>query len=215
MTTPRSTGREVAGPSSSGRRRGRRPAGADTRAALLEAARSTFAESGYHRATVRAIAKRAGVDPAMVNHWFGSKEGLFAQAILRVPFDYRDVLDKVVADGADRLGENIVRSFLTVWDGAGGVVFAALVRSVTTHDETVNVLREMLINRVFGEITRVAGSDRPELRASLCATQLIGLGMSRYVVELEPVASADVEALVAAVAPTLQRYLTGNLDGDL
>ncbi|WP_277681411.1 TetR family transcriptional regulator [Saccharomonospora azurea] len=194
------------------RRRGRRAGGEDTRAALLTAARAVFAEHGYHRATVRAIATRAGVDPAMVNHWFGGKDGLFAQAVLHMPFDVRAVVEDVTADGPDRLGENIVRGFVTPWDGAGGPVFTALVRSVTTHDEARSALRDVLLTKLFTAITATAGSDRPDLRASLCATQVIGLGIARYVMEVEPVASADLDTLVAMIAPTLQRYLTGDLD---
>ncbi|WP_028662933.1 TetR/AcrR family transcriptional regulator [Saccharomonospora halophila] len=193
------------------RRRGRRPVGQDTRAALLEAARAMFAENGYDRATVRAIATRAGVDPAMVNHWFGGKEGLFARAVLHVPFDYREIVDRVTADGPDRLGENIVRTFVTIWDGAGGDVFAALVRGVSTHEQVLGVLKDTLVDAMLAEVVRTAGADMPDLRAALCATQVVGLGMMRYVVGLEPVASTDLDTLVATVAPTLQHYLTGDL----
>lgn len=193
------------------KRRGRRPAGEDTRTALLQAARAVFAESGYDGATVRVIAARAGVDAAMVNHWFGGKDGLFAQAVLRVPFDVRDVLDEVTADGPEHLGRNIVRAFVTRWDGVGGEVFAALVSSVTTRDEALHVLRETLVSKIFAGITSAAGCDQPELRAGLCASQVIGIGMARYVARFEPLASADIDTLVETIAPTLQRYLTGDL----
>ncbi|NIJ11149.1 AcrR family transcriptional regulator [Saccharomonospora amisosensis] len=193
------------------KRRGRRPAGEDTRAALLEAARAVFAEGGYDGATVRAIAARAGVDAAMVNHWFGGKEGLFAQAVLQVPFDFRDVLDEVTADGPQHLGRNIVRAFVTRWDGAGGEVFTALVRSVTAREEALHLLKETLVSRIFAGITSAAGSDQAELRAGLCASQVIGLGMARYVARMEPLASADIDTLVETIAPTLQRYLTGDI----
>ncbi|WP_307831972.1 TetR/AcrR family transcriptional regulator [Prauserella cavernicola] len=195
-----------------GRRRGRRPAGEDTRTVLLEAARAVFAENGYDGATVRAIASRAGVDPAMVNHWFGGKEGLFAKAVLHVPFDINDVIKTVTAGGPDKLGENIVRTFLTRWDGAGGEAFVALIRSVTTKPEAMLTLRTILVNKIFTNVVRTAESDHPELRASLGATQMIGMGMARYVAKIEPVASADIETLVATIAPTIQRYLTGELE---
>src|SRR6185369_590681 len=99
-----------------GRRRGRRPAGQDTRTALIEAARAVFAENGYDGATVRAIATRAGVDAAMVNHWFGSKEGLFIKAVLQLPFDPADIFQRLSDGPADTLGERIVRTFLNTWD---------------------------------------------------------------------------------------------------
>ncbi|MFC4004682.1 TetR/AcrR family transcriptional regulator [Prauserella oleivorans] len=194
------------------KRRGRRPAGEDTKAALLEAARAVFAENGYEGATVRAIAARAGVDAAMVNHWFGGKEGLFAKAVLHVPFDIDEVIETVTARGPEHLGESIVRTFLTRWDGAGSDTFAALIRSVTTKPEAMHTLKTVLINRIFAGVTQGTGKDRPELRASLCATQVIGIGMARYVAKIEPMASADIDTLVAAIAPTLQRYLTGDID---
>ena len=156
------------------RRRGRRPGGADTRGALLNAARAVFAERGFDGATVRLIADRAGVDPAMVNHWFGGKEALFTAA-LDLPVDPATLIAQVVPGDPERLGERIVSRFLTVWDHAG--------------------------------------EDRPDLRAALVASQIVGLGMVRYVLRLEPLASADHPTVIAAVAPTLQRYLTGPLDG--
>src|SRR5947208_1726627 len=113
------------------RRRGRRPAGQDTRTALVEAARSVFAENGYDGATVRAIATRAGVDAAMVNHWFGSKEGLFARAVLELPFSPLELLETLRAGPADSLGQRMVRTFLTTWDSTGGGHFTALIRSVS------------------------------------------------------------------------------------
>jgi AcrR family transcriptional regulator len=192
------------------RRRGRRPAGQDTRTALIEAARAVFAENGYDGATVRAIATRAGVDAAMVNHWFGSKEGLFAKAVLQLPFDPVE-LQSALRDGpGDELGERIARTFLTRWDGAGGDVFQALVRSITSHEEAGQVLREFFQKFFTGLITSV-GSDRIPLRMTLCASQLVGMGMIRYVAKFEPMAKAEIETLVAAVAPTLQRYISGEI----
>ncbi|MDQ3789684.1 MAG: TetR/AcrR family transcriptional regulator, partial [Actinomycetota bacterium] len=98
------------------RRRGRRPGGTDTREALLNAAREVFIEQGFDGATVRAIAGRAGVDAAMVNHWFGGKEGLFAEAVLKLPFNPQDIVEILVGAPADDIGQTIVRTFLTRWD---------------------------------------------------------------------------------------------------
>jgi AcrR family transcriptional regulator len=192
------------------RRRGRRPAGQDTRTALVEAARAVFAESGYDGATVRAIATRAGVDAAMVNHWFGGKEGLFARAVLELPFDPLELQAELRDGPADELGERIVRAFLTRWDGAGGDVFQALVRSITGHEQAGQMLRGFFQNFFTTLITSI-GSDRIPLRMSLCASQLVGMGMIRYVAKFEPMAEAEIETLVAAVAPNVQRYLTGEI----
>ncbi|MFD9963156.1 TetR family transcriptional regulator [Amycolatopsis sp. NPDC058986] len=192
------------------RRRGRRPAGQDTRTALIEAARAVFAENGYDGSTVRAIATRAGVDAAMVNHWFGSKEGLFADAVLKLPFSPHELLERL-RDGPDgELGERIVRTFLTRWDGAGGDTFQALIRSVAGHEQAGHVLRDFF-QKFFTKLIASAGSDRVELRTALAASQMVGMGMIRYIAKFEPLASAEIDTLVTAVAPNVQRYLTGDL----
>ena len=193
------------------RRRGRRPAGQDTRNALLEAARAVFAEAGYDGATVRTIAARAGVDAAMVNHWFGGKESLFAQAVLKLPFDPKDVVATLLEGDLDSLGERIIRRFVRVWDSTSGSTFPALVRSLASHDQAATSLRNFLIEQILSRVMSALESDHPQLRAALCASQLIGIGMARYVAQFEPLGHADPETIVAAVAPTLQRYLTGDL----
>jgi AcrR family transcriptional regulator len=193
------------------RPRGRRRTGEDTRGALIAAARDAFAEHGYEGATVRGIAGRAGVDPAMVNHWFGGKEALFTAA-LDIPFDPAQVLPELLDGDPGRIGERVVRRFVGIWDATGGAPLAALVRSVAGHEAAARMLRELVTRVLLVRLAAVA-PDRPELRATLVGSQLIGLGMARYVVRIEPLASAPVEEVVAAVAPTVQRYLTGSLDG--
>jgi AcrR family transcriptional regulator len=191
------------------RRRGRRTGGEDTRAALLDAAKDVFSERGYDHATVRAIAMRAGVDPAMVNHWFGSKQQLFTQAILRVPFNPAQQLGELLAGDVDDLGERVVRRFLNTWDQVGGGQFAALMRSVTSHEQSIRMLREFLVTQIFTKLVKAIGADQPALRANLVGSQLIGLGVTRYVLAFEPLASTDAEELVHAIGPGIQRYLTG------
>ncbi|MCP2257022.1 transcriptional regulator, TetR family [Streptoalloteichus tenebrarius] len=193
------------------RRRGRRPAGEDTRAALLDAARAEFIEQGFDGATVRAIARRAGVDPAMVNHWFGGKEGLFTASVIRLPIRPSEIIQRLLAGPAESVGERMVRTFLTVWDNTGGGQFTALVRSVAGTEMAATALREVFVRKVFARVIAELGMDRGELRATLCGSQIVGLGMARYVLRLEPLASADIETVVAAMAPNLQRYLTGDI----
>jgi AcrR family transcriptional regulator len=194
-----------------GRPRGRRPGGSDTRAELLNAARMEFAERGYDGATVRVIADRAGVDPAMVNHWFGSKEALFV-ASLEVPIDPEQLAKKVVPGPPEELGERMVRNFLAIWDATDGRPLATLVRSVASHESAAKLMREFVGRLIVGRIVGSVAPDRLELRGALAGSQMVGLAMIRYVLRLEPLASADHGIVVAAVAPNLQRYLTGPLD---
>jgi AcrR family transcriptional regulator len=194
------------------RRRGRRPGGGDTRDALLAAARAEFAERGFDGATVRLIADRAGVDPAMVNHWFGGKEALFSAA-LNVPVDPGALIAEVVPGDPGQLGERIVSRFLMIWDHTGGGrSLAALVRSIASHEAAAALMRQFITRVLVRRVVSSVAPDRLDLRAALVGSQLVGLGMVRYVLRLEPLASADHATVVAAVAPTLQRYLTGPLD---
>ncbi|MFC5949889.1 TetR family transcriptional regulator [Pseudonocardia lutea] len=192
------------------RRRGRRTTGEDTRAALLTAARVEFAERGYDGATVRRIAERAGVDAAMVNHWFGGKAQLFT-ASLDVPVDPGVLVETVVPGDPERVGERIVATFLRVWDSASGGTLVTLVRSVAGHPAAARMMREFIVRVVIGPVVGRVAPDRVEERAALVASQVIGLGMIRYVVQLEPLASADHATVVATIGPTLQHYLTGPL----
>lgn len=192
-----------------GRRRGRRSGGEDTRAALLAAARAVFAEQGYQGATVRAIAARAGVDAAMVNHWFGGKQGLFT-AIVQLPFDPAQLVEHVLVGGRDGLAERLIRTFVPLWDAHQGA-FTTLMLSVASQEIAAKIMGEFLTDMVFTRVAEVIGVDQPATRAALCATQIVGLGVVRYVLKLEPLASADLDTLVATVAPNLQRYLTADL----
>lgn len=156
---------------------------------------------------MRRIAQRAGVDAAMVNHWFGGKDALFT-ASLDIPVDPSVVLAGILPGDPDKLGERIVERFLTVWDAAGGGPLAAMIQTIASHDAAARMMREFVGNVLVGRIVAAVAPDQHELRAGLCGAQVFGLGMVRYVLKLEPLASADHATLVAAVAPSLQRYLT-------
>ncbi|MFG3699136.1 TetR family transcriptional regulator [Micromonospora sp. NPDC047620] len=194
------------------RRTGRRPGNPDTREAILGAARAAFAERGFDGASIRAIAAAAQVDPALVHHYFGSKDQLFLSA-MHAPVDPGELLPKVLAGDREGLGERLVRTFLGVWDSPAGTAGVALLRSAVSNEWTARLLREFLVSQVLRKVLDQLDADPAELplRGSLVASQMIGLAMMRHVVRLEPVASAAPETLVAAVAPTVQRYLTGDL----
>ncbi|MEU7675662.1 TetR family transcriptional regulator [Micromonospora taraxaci] len=194
------------------RRTGRRPGNPDTREAILDAARTTFAERGFDSASIRAIAGTAGVDPALVHHYFGSKDQLFLTA-MNFPVNPAQLVPTVLAGDRDGAGERLVRTFLGVWDSPAGSAAQALLRSAVSNEWTARLLREFVTTQVLRRVLEQLDVDPAQLplRASLVATQMIGLAMMRYVVRLEPVASAAPETLVAAIGPTIQRYLTGPL----
>ncbi|SCF41818.1 TetR family transcriptional regulator [Micromonospora mirobrigensis] len=194
------------------RRTGRRPGNPDTREAILAAARTAFAERGFDAASIRIIATAAGVDPALVHHYFGTKEELF-RATVAIPIDPAELLPEVLAGGRDEVGARLVRTFLTVWDSPAGTAAVALLRSAVSNPWTARLLREFLVTQVLRRVLDRLDLDPAEvpLRGSLVATQLAGLAMMRYVIRLEPVASAPQDTLVATIGPTLQRYLTGPL----
>ncbi|MFI0795610.1 TetR family transcriptional regulator [Micromonospora rubida] len=194
------------------RRTGRRPGNPDTREAILDAARTAFAERGFDATSIRSIAGTAGVDPALVHHYFGGKDRLFLAA-MDAPLDPGELLPRMLGGDADGVGERLVRTFLEVWDSPAGAAAVALLRSGMSNEWTARLLREFLVTQVLRRILDhlgVAPAERA-LRGSLVATQMIGLAMMRHVIRLEPVASAPAETLVAAIAPTVQRYLRGDL----
>jgi AcrR family transcriptional regulator len=193
-------------------RTGRRPGASGTRDAILDAARASFGERGFTETSVRAVAARAGVDSALVHHYFGTKDGLFAAA-MELPFDPAAVAPALLEPGLDGLGARLVRFYLSMWDEpATGARIQAILRSALTQEAAAELLREFITTQVLGRIA--AGVDAPDgpLRASLAGTQLVGLGLLRYIIRIEPLASIDNETVVAAVAPTIQRYLTGELE---
>ena len=197
-------------PASQRTSRGRRPGAPDTRAEVLAAARASFAEKGFRGTTIRAVAASAGVDPALVHHYFGSKDDLFLAA-LQMPVDPREVLAPVVALGPDGAGERLLRTFLTVWDDPDTQVqLLAVVRSVLSADGAT-LLQEGFIPVVVGPVLAQLVADRPEDRIPLVASQVIGLIVARYLLALPPMAQMPAEDVVARVGPVIQHYLTGDL----
>jgi AcrR family transcriptional regulator len=180
---------------------------------VLAAARTAFAERGFDGATIRGIASSAGVDPALVHHYFGSKDALFLAAV-EAPADPAELVPEILAAPRDELGEAVVRMALRVWDGPARPGGLALLRSAVNNEWTAKLLREFLVSRVLRRVVATLGFD-PDVRAaraSLVASQLIGMVMARYLLRLEPLASASPDSIVAAIGPTVQRYLTGEVE---
>ena len=190
------------------RPRGRRPAGEDTRQLIIDAARGRFAAKGYDATTMRGVARSAEVDPRLVHHYFESKEDLFVAA-LDLPVRPQDVVPALLGPGADGVGERLVRFFFAVWDSpTGRDQIVALLGAAISSPEAARMLREFLSRELFGRIAQGLGGTDPALRGSLVATQMVGLALTRYVLKLEPIASAPLDDLVPWLAPTVQRYLT-------
>jgi AcrR family transcriptional regulator len=194
-------------------RTGRRPGGGSgTQEAILDAARAAFSESGYDGATIRSIAGRAGVDPALVHHYFGSKEQLFV-ATMELPFDPSVVIPALIEPGLDGLGERIARMLVTIWDKAEGYnPFVALLRSALTHEKAAAMFREFASKAIFAHLVAAVDADHAELRTAMVASQVAGLLMTRYLLRLPAMVRASPEEIVALMGPTLQRYLTEPLD---
>jgi AcrR family transcriptional regulator len=191
---------------------GRRPGPSRTRQSILEVARDEFAQRGFDRVTVRQIAGRAGVDPAMIAHHFGSKQQLFLAA-LEVPFDPADEIAQVVDGSREELAVRLLTRFLHVWDSPLGAGAIAVVRTAVQRDDTAALIRDLALSRAVRPLmATLDGTPEERLwRANLAASQIVGLIFTRYVVRLEPLASASHAQVVASIAPTVQRYLTGPL----
>jgi len=168
---------------------------------ILAAARERFAASGFERATIRAIAADANIDPSMVMRYFGNKNELFAAAAdfnLHIP-DLSDV-------DRDQVGERVVAHFMNRWEGDEALI--VLLRSSTTNPEAAQRMREIFASQLLPATTKI-NPDAPARRAGLVATQVLGMALCRYVLQVPPVVAMSRDELIAWLGPTVQRYLVG------
>ena len=192
-----------------GGRTGRRPGNSGSRDAILDAARRLFAARGYDGASIRAIASDAGVDPGLVMHFFTSKEGVFVAA-MDFPYRPSEVLPRLLEGPPAQAGERLARFFVETWDAtANRSPLVALIRSATTNDQAAELLRGFLETELVAALAKGIGGPDAELRATLLASQMVGLATARYIVGLEPLASASADEVVERVAPALQALLGG------
>jgi AcrR family transcriptional regulator len=188
------------------RKPGRRPGDpAVTKQAILEAARDVFGESGFERATIRAIAARADVDPALVHHHFGSKHSLFVAAH-QLPVDPAQMIAGLAAVPREELGAQIVRLYLTTF-GTPGSPALSLVRAAATNDQAARMLREFIAEALLQHASSLVPYPDARLRVVLLASHLIGVVFARAVVGLPEVADRDIDELVDLLSPTVDRYL--------
>ncbi|MGA7096538.1 MAG: TetR family transcriptional regulator [Acidimicrobiia bacterium] len=189
-------------------RRGPRSAGPDTRETILEAARSAFAARGYDRATIRLIASQAGVDPALVHHYFGKKEDLFAAAV-RLPMRPFEAVDELFAGGMAELPGRLTELFFRVWEVVE--TREALLGQIRMAfiDERPPPVREFIASAILEKVAERLDRPDPDLMVELVASQLVGVAVLRYLMKLEPLASVDVDRLVAELTPRVASYLVG------
>lgn len=189
------------------RSRGRPPAPTTARDDILTAARAVFAERGYAGTSLREVARRSGVDPALVRHYFGDKEGLFTSA-MRLPINPGDIAASVFIGEPAELGTRLARFFLTTWEPPEArTVITGFLGAALTHRGSAELLREAVQRFVVGPLASLLPGQDAALRAELAGSHLVGIAVARYAVGIEPLASAPLDRLVAAVGPALQRYL--------
>jgi AcrR family transcriptional regulator len=189
------------------RRRGRPVGESGTREAIVEAARRQFGDLGYQRTTLRGVAERAGVDPRLVLHYFGSKAGLF-QASVALPIDPAVVLGRIfdapTGDVPRRAAEVLV-GILDDPESRRG--FLAVLRAAVAEPQAALSIRQVLSDRLLGPISARVGGDQPETRAGLLSTLLVGLAVGRHIVGFPSLTSLSREALVEALVPVIRHYL--------
>ncbi|WP_327119859.1 TetR family transcriptional regulator [Nocardia sp. NBC_01730] len=186
---------------------GRRPGKTDTREALLATARHRFAEAGYDKTTVREIAAASGVDPALIRHYFGSKADLF-RATMGWPFEPAEIAARITDGDPSGTGERLTRVFFEAWDRPESrAPLLAILRGAATHEESADLVRQFIQGQVYDQIAAgLPGSDA-ELRTDLAMAQLLGIAYLRYILRVEPIASEQLDELIARVAPVIKTHL--------
>jgi AcrR family transcriptional regulator len=195
---------------------GRRPGNVNTREEIVQAATRVFARDGYEKASLRGVAREAGVDAALVHHYFDGKADLF-MAAMALPFDPRQVHDAAARDhNAPTPAEATIKGFLMMWDRAEGTgsSFASCVSAMAASTDVADAIREFVSERVWqlGDALEGEDDDATRRRRSLVSSQLMGLAFTRYLLRVPPVSTADPAEIARWVGPTLERYFSGPID---
>ncbi|MGH2918878.1 MAG: TetR family transcriptional regulator [Solirubrobacteraceae bacterium] len=202
IISARATGRPTSSPHT-----GRRPGDSGTREAIVQAARAQFAEGGFDRTSIRAIASQAGVDPALVTHYFGSKQALFV-SVVELPYDPSIAFPAILSGDRDGIGLRLAQfvvGLLEAQESRERIV--GIVRAAASEPQAARLVRDLIVGQVFAPMVESLEVDDAPLRASLVGSQVVGLVVARYVTGVEPLASLDPDAVARAIAPTFQRYL--------
>jgi len=191
---------------------GRRPGKTDTRDVLIQTARAMFANGGYDKTSVRDIAAAAGVDPALIRHYFGSKAELF-RATMGWPFDPAQIAAQIGAVRRSEVGLQLTRVFFEAWEQPHSrAPLLAILRGAATHEQSASLVQQFIQGQLYSRIAEVLGDPGADLRVDLAMAQLLGIAYVRYVLQLEPIASATADELVARVTPVIDYHL-GTSDG--
>jgi AcrR family transcriptional regulator len=192
--------------------RGRRPGGTDTRGTICQAALTLFSTIGYDKVSLRAIARAADVDPALIHHYFSSKSDLFAQTVLDLPLDADRLVDDVLAGPRDRIGPAAVAAFLAAYDAPGGARerFTAMLRSAVAEEIVQRPLSEFMSKEVFGAIAERVGHSDFKLRGQLAVSLVLGMALSRYILRLPALESAPDQVLIESLGRAMQELLVEN-----
>jgi AcrR family transcriptional regulator len=194
-----------------GRRSGRRPGDSGTREAILAAAGRQFAERGYDRASMRAIAAAAGVDQKLIAYFFGSKQGLFV-ATVGLPFNPAETVPAILAGDRSTVGERLAALLTQVLEQPDlHQRVTAVIRAAASDPATARMMREFLTHELFAPAAAALGGEDATLRLNLAGSQIVGLITARYIVGIEPLASVPPARLANLIAATLERYLTAPL----
>lgn len=193
------------------KRPGRPPGSSDTRERILESARELFARNGFDKTSIRAVAAGAGVDGALVHHYYGTKQQLFAAAIA-IPIDPMQVIGPLRQTPVEQIGSVLPSILLPLWDSELGKGFIATLRSLLAGTDVSLVrsfLQEIITVEIGSRVDNPPGSGA--IRVQFVASQLVGVVMVRYILELQPFAGLEPQIIAETIAPNLQRYLTGDL----
>ena len=197
------------------RRRGRRPGNVDTRGQIIDAAKRVFAAKGYDGASLRAVAREAEVDPALVHHYFDGKASLFVAA-MALPFDPRTVAMHEHPDKSASTGTLVITGFLSMWDHAEGTgsSFAACVAGMAASTNVADAMREFVAERIWEKSPSIEGEseDLTRQRRALVSSQLMGLAFIRYILRVPPISTTTPEEIGRWAGPTLDRYMVGHID---
>ncbi|WP_369370895.1 TetR/AcrR family transcriptional regulator [Promicromonospora sp. Populi] len=192
-------------------RRGRRPAGQDARADILAAALEEFVDRGYEASSLRSVARRAGVDPGTVRHWFPDKPRLLTAALGVSGIEPDKVVERVTAGPVETLGERLLEAVVGMWDFDGGDTVRVVIPAIMSDAGLRSLLPQFIGAAIMAPVMRAIDAPDAPLRTALVASQLSGVLLTRYLIPLDPLASLAPDQVARLVGPTIQHYLTGPL----